>query len=680
MTLSVIIVNYNVRQFLENALASIVRALEGIEGEVIVVDNASDDGSVEMVREKYPAVRVLANSENIGFARANNLAFKEARGEWLLLINPDTVVQEDTLRVMLEFFRSHPETGLAGCKILNPDGSFQLPCRRSFPTPWVAFTKIIGLSAMFPKSRVFGRYNLTYLDPDASYEVDAVSGSFMMVSRTAFEKVGGLDESFFMYGEDLDWCYRIRQAGFSIYYVHETQIVHFKGESTRRSNVNEVQVFYGAMVLFVEKHFSASRVVRFFLRLGIALRGAAAMIARSGRSMAIALGDAVIVAFSVAAGEYIGQYVYFSRPYHFPSYAYPMVWIIPAAAVLVVGSFLGLYSTYRGSIRRSAAAVVISYVLLAATVFFVKTFAFSRAVTLISGVLAFLLLPGWRVILHLAGNRSGSGAQRRGIFGSRTLIVGTGPAGQEVLRRLRAHVENGYDVQGFIDTNNAHIGDRIGGIEIAGSLENVGKVIAQRRITDVIFSTDEIPYTAILSVIAHSSNRSVNFRMVPTSLEAIIGKTRIDDLDTLPLVEIDYNIHRLRNRIVKRGFDVAVSSLLLLTAYPIVRVLRMLRILRKTGPVTAACTLLPRVFGGDVSLVGLPLDDEDLPVRGRGESPSLTGMYLGPRGMTGLVQLHDGKGLTREERERYALYYAKNQSLLLDVDILMKSVMNAYRG
>jgi lipopolysaccharide/colanic/teichoic acid biosynthesis glycosyltransferase len=324
-------------------------------------------------------------------------------------------------------------------------------------------------------------------------------------------------------------------------------------------------------------------------------------------------------------------------------------------------------------------AVIIGYVLLSATVFFVKTFAFSRAVMVISGCLAIIALPGWRVVLRLTGARTGAGLRRRGIFGSRTLIVGTGSAGQEVLRRLRARVDDGYDVLGFIDTTNAHIGDRIAGVEIVGSLENVGKIIEERHITDVIFSTDEIPYTAILSVISRSNNRSVNFRLVPTSLESIIGKTRIDDLDTLPLVEIDYNIHRLRNRFVKRIFDLIISALMLLTWFPVVLVLRFLGLLRRDAWLTRWTNDLPLVFWGERSLVGR---SDDIQSGSSGHEPGAflpRGIYLGPRGLTGLVQLHDGNDLTREERERYELYYAKNQSLLLDVEILLKTMLNAFR-
>jgi O-antigen biosynthesis protein len=669
MTLSVIIVNYNVRQFLENALTSISRALTGIDGEVIVVDNASDDGSAAMVREKFPAVRLIESAGNVGFARANNLALKVAQAEFLLLINPDTIVQEDTFRVMLDFFRAHPETGLAGCRILNPDGSFQLPCRRSFPTPWVAFTKVFGLSTMFPKSRLFGRYNLTYLDPDATYEVDAVSGSFMMLRRAVYEKIGGLDESFFMYGEDLDWCYRVRQAGFAIHYVHATQIIHFKGESTRRSNIDEVRVFYGAMILFVEKHFARSRVAWFFLHLGIGLRGAAAVLARSVRAIAFAVVDALIVMGTIVVAEWL----YPGRVFRFPSYAYPIVYLIPAGIVLAVGGIAGLYGSRRGGIRRAAATVIISYVLIAATVFFVKTFAFSRVVALLSGVLAFVLVPGWRIILRLVTGGKAGPAQRRSIFGSRTLIVGTGQSAQEVLRRLRVRVDDGYDVHGFIDTSSARIGDRLGGVEIVGSLENISKVIDERRITDVIFSTDELPYTTILSVIGRSKNRNINFRLVPTSLESIIGKTHIDELDTLPLVEIDYNIRRLRNRALKRAFDILVSGLLLVVGYPFVELPRMTGMLSPGGAIPTTYRKLVAVFRGTISLVGRP-EDSGLPV-----ATHAPDMYLGPVGLTGMVQLHAGNVLSPEDREHYELYYAKNQSLLLDVEILSRSIVNAFR-
>lgn len=665
MDLSVIIVNYNVRQFLENSLTSVFRALEGLKGEVFVVDNASDDGSVEMVKSKFPNVRLIENPANVGFARANNIALRQTSGRYILLLNPDTIVQEDTLKTMIRFLDDHPEAGLAGCKILNPDGTFQLPCRRSFPTPWVAFTKIFGLSALFPKSRLFGRYNLTFLSPDETYPVDAVSGSFMMLRREVYEKVGGLDEAFFMYGEDLDWCYRIQQAGYRVYYVPRTQIIHFKGESTRRSDIDEIRMFYQAMQLFVEKHFSSSLFVEVFLSIGITLRAALALLRRMSQPLLIALVDFVLVDLILLASEYL----YFGHVFGYPAYAYPIVWTVPP--LIVVGSmyFMGVYSTNRHSVSRSALAVIVSYLIVSATVFFAKDFAFSRAVVLIAGAITFVVLPGWRLLFQaLTGRRTSA---RRTLFGRPTVIVGTGTSAQEVLRRLRARVDNGYDVVGFIGTHRRQIGEKIAGVEVVGSIDNVAKVIDERKVREVIFSTDGLSYQDILSVIVRSGRSGVNFRLVPTSLEAIIGKPSIDELDTLPLVEIDYNIHKPGHRVAKRMFDLVVSGMGLLL-YPFMGLLTKLR-----GSKGNVLLLLPQVFLGRISLVGRPLDDTD--EDGAHPAQSARRSYLGPRGITGLVQINQRDDLTAEDIERYKLYYAKNQSLMLDVEILLKALLRSVR-
>ena len=222
MDLSIIIVNYNVKEFLQNLLNSISKASSNISKEIIIVDNASDDGSVEMIREKFPSAQLISNNKNLGFGKANNQALKIAKGKCVLLINPDTVVSEDTFDKLIQFFENNPGAGLVGCKILNPDGSLQLACRRSFPGPWTSFCKVTGLSNLFPNSKIFARYNLTYLSEDQTYEVDAISGSFMMMRKEVYDKVGGFDEEFFMYGEDLDLCYRIQIAGHKVFYVHNT--------------------------------------------------------------------------------------------------------------------------------------------------------------------------------------------------------------------------------------------------------------------------------------------------------------------------------------------------------------------------------------------------------------------------------------------------------------------------
>jgi hypothetical protein len=654
--LSVIIVNYNVRVFLENALVSACKAMRGISGEVFVVDNASDDGSVEMLRQKFPSVRLIANDTNLGFAAANNIALREVAGDYVLLLNPDTVVQEDTFRVMINFIEQHPDVGLAGCKILNPDGTLQLACRRSFPTPWVSFTKITGLSTLFPRSRIFSRYNLEYLDPDETYEVDAVSGSFMVVRRAALESVGNLDEQFFMYGEDLDWCYRIKRAGWKICYVPLTRIIHYKGESARRSDIDEVRLFYQAMRLFVRKHFRRGPFSDAVLRGGIAVREWVASFARIARPLGAALLDFILVNVSLALGEYI----WFGQVFHFPSYGYPVIMTVPWLIIAITMQSMGVYTKRKLSISRAAGAVIIGYIIMAASTFFFKQYGFSRMVMAISGCINIILLPGWRLVARTMFRSPERG--RKSLFGRRTLIVGAEASGQAVLHKLRARITDGYDVVGFIDTNRMRIGEKIAGVEILGSIDNIGKVIQEQRATEVIFSTDVLSYADILSVIGRSRDRGVNFRLVPNSLEVIIGKTHIDELDDIPLVDIEYNIDRSSHRFAKRAFDIVVSMCVLFIIYPFT-------LMKKNaggslGSFGRNVLLAPAVLRGEMSVVGPP----------RGSAPAAS-IFLGKPGVTGLVQIHYRDELTPEEIENYNLYYAKNQSLPLDVEILVKSFL-----
>jgi GT2 family glycosyltransferase len=656
MELSIIIVNYNVRPFLEQALIAVQKAVVGLRGEVIVVDNASDDGSVEMIRQRFPDVGLMVNERNVGFAAANNQALRACRGEFVLLLNPDTVVQEDTFRVMIEFFRTHPDAGLAGCKVLNPDGTLQPACRRSFPTPWVAFTKISGLSTLFPKSSLFAKYNLSYRDANASYEVDAISGSFMFARRSVVEHVGGLDEQFFMYGEDLDWCFRIKQAGWNVYYVHQTQIIHYKGESVRRSELDEVRLFYEAMRVFVRKHVSHGAFTDVVLRFGIAMRQWMAAINKISRPMRAVILDVVLV----GCASLLGQYVWFGEAFHFPAYAYPVTLTAPALIIVAAMFAVGVYTTHKLSVVRTLNATVIGLLIISALTFFFKQYGFSRMVVLISGLMTLVALPGWRLIAR-ARLRSPQ-YRRKSLFGRRTLIVGADTSGQEVLRRLRGRMEDGYDIIGFIDLNRKRVGELVGGVEILGSIDNIGKVISEHRASEIIFSTDVLSYSDILAIISRTRNRSVNYRLVPSSLEVIIGKTHIDELGDIPLVDIEYNINKPMNRFLKRAVDLGVSLLLLILAYPFVWIRSTMR--QHAGTAGSRILRLPDVLRGRMSLVGPPAE-------GRNDrSP-----YLGKAGLTGLVQINSHRDLSPEEIERYNLYYAKNQSLLLDIEIMIKSLV-----
>jgi N-acetylglucosaminyl-diphospho-decaprenol L-rhamnosyltransferase len=254
--LSIVIVNYNTCDLLRACLLSIGRSEATPAFELFVVDNASTDGSARMVASEFPDAQLIESGVNGGYARANNLALRRSRGRYLLLLNPDTELPPSALRAMVDFMDAHPEAGAAGPKLVRLDGSLDLACRRSFPSPEVSFYRMLGLSAHFPRSRRFGRYNLTYLDPDQPAEVDSVVGAFMMVRAEAVGQVGLLDEAFFMYGEDLDWAYRIKSRGWKILYNPGVVVLHHKGASSRRRSQRTIVEFYRAMYIFYRKHYA----------------------------------------------------------------------------------------------------------------------------------------------------------------------------------------------------------------------------------------------------------------------------------------------------------------------------------------------------------------------------------------------------------------------------------------
>ncbi len=299
--LSVVIVNYNVKHFIEQCLFSVLKASENIACEVFVVDNNSVDGSVTLIKEKFPQVNLIVNKTNTGFSVANNQALKIAKGEYVLLLNPDTVVQEDTFSKILAFMDEHPDAGGLGVKMLDGQGNFAPESKRGLPTPEVAFYKMFGFSRFFPKSKRFGKYHLSYLSEDELAEIDVMSGAFMLIRKTALDKIGFLDATFFMYGEDIDLSYRIKKAGYKNYYFPDTQIIHYKGESTKRSSLNYVVIFYKAMAIFSNKHFSGSNAFWFnaLIHLAIFLKASLALLSRFFKAFTVPMIDFGIITFGL---------------------------------------------------------------------------------------------------------------------------------------------------------------------------------------------------------------------------------------------------------------------------------------------------------------------------------------------------------------------------------------------
>ncbi len=280
MDITVVIVNYRVKLFLEQTLRSVEEATQGLDAEVIVVDNNSGDDSIDFVRQRFPQVTFIENTDNVGFARANNQAVMRAAGLFTLILNPDTIISRPCIEQCIEWMRGHERCGAIGVRMVDGNGVFLPESKRAFPTPWVSFCKIFGLSALFPRSRWFARYHLRYLDDRQPHRIDILAGAFMLCRTTLLQQVGGFDEDFFMYGEDIDLSYRMVLAGYENWFL-PVEIIHYKGESTKKDSMRYVRVFYEAMLIFYRKHYPRMGVVFYpIVKLGVLVRASMAALKR----------------------------------------------------------------------------------------------------------------------------------------------------------------------------------------------------------------------------------------------------------------------------------------------------------------------------------------------------------------------------------------------------------------
>lgn len=557
MKLSVVIVNYNVKYFLEQCLHSVEAAIKGIDAEVFVVDNNSVDGSVEMVREKFPDVKLIANTVNTGFSVANNQAIKVASGEYILLLNPDTVVELDTFSKSVEFMDAHPDAGGLGIKMVDGSGRFLPESKRGLPTPAVAFYKIFGLSALFPKSRIFGQYHLGYLDNEKTHVVDVLAGAYMMLRRETLEKTGLLDETFFMYGEDIDLSYRITKSGYKNYYFPGARIIHYKGESTKKSSINYVFVFYNAMVIFARKHFSQknARLFSFLIHIAIYLRAGISILHRLLNKVLLPLADAaVIYSGSLLIVDYWESNVTYTFGGHYPPQflfgllpGYVLIWLF---SVLLAGGYdkpLSLRKIFTG-IFAGTIAILVFYALLPAG------FRFSRAIIILSGIWGIASVTGIRLLLHFAGFRS----YRLGLNPNRRFaIIGNKDESERVADILRKGLVNAGFI-GLVNTENSKNNTE----GFIGSLPNISDIINIYKIDEVIFCAKDIPASQIIDTMSQLSKLQVEFKIVPPESLSIIGSNSISTTGDLYVIEIN-SITRVNNLRNKRLLDVVLSILLM---------------------------------------------------------------------------------------------------------------------
>lgn len=550
--LSVVIVNYNVSYFLEQCLHSVFKASEEITCEVFVVDNNSVDGSVEMVQEKFPQAILIANKDNVGFSRANNQAIRISKGRHVLLLNPDTLVEEDTFVKSVNYMDNHPDVGGLGVKMIDGKGQFLPESKRGLPTPSVAFYKIFGLSALFPKSKIFSEYHLGYLSKDETHEVPVLSGAYMMMRAETLKKVGLLDEEYFMYGEDIDLSYRITLGGYKNVYFSDTRIIHYKGESTKKSSVNYVFVFYRAMLIFARKHFSArlAKTFSFLINLAIYLRAFVAIANRFVKKAIVPVVDAILVFSGLlllkSNYEAYTGISYDSDLSNFAFLSYTGIWMLN---IYIFGGYdkpIKLINILKG-IAIGTIGILAVYSLLP------EDLRFSRALILLGTLSTGTTYVLFRTVLHLLkfnAFRIGNPApQKLGVVSKLSEFNRIKSLILDVDERVAGQI---HHIQSICDSDN---------YDLPKVLQEFIEVY---KLDAIIFSGEDIPSHQIISLMASVKSQKLDFKIAPPESLYIIGSNSIEKGGELFIMDLNA-INKPKNKRKKRALDVGFSLIFLLS-------------------------------------------------------------------------------------------------------------------
>ncbi|MCB9231335.1 MAG: glycosyltransferase [Bacteroidia bacterium] len=646
MQLSVIIVNYNVKHFLEQCLLSVEKAMMGLEAEVFVVDNNSVDGSQQMVAEKFPWVQLIDNQVNVGFSTANNQAIRISNGKYVLLLNPDTVVEEETFHKVVNFMEETPKAGALGVKMIDGQGKFLPESKRGVPYPWVAFYKIFGISRLFPKSKRFGRYYATHLSVDENNPVEVLSGAFMLLRKEALDKVGLLDETFFMYGEDIDLSYRVIQGGYENYYFADTQIIHYKGESTKKGSLNYVRVFYNAMIIFAKKHFHSGGQQLFILLIHLAIyfRASIAVLNRLWKKIAFPLMETALIYGAIFG---IKEYWEFRANYiEGEDGQYPLTFDLVAAPIysVIFVFFLWSFGAYKKPfrIRPILTAGFSGFIAIATVSYIFKDINFSRAIVGLSSIATIFLALTTRGLINLLdkGNFFFTEEARK-----RAVIVGDEEEGGRIRKLIRGELNYPVEVLGTVLTGEIPQTDSYQNI---GQVAQLGEIISVYKVDEVIFSNKSLSFQRIINIMAGLENKSMDYKIVPSGADYLVGPQVIH---SSLYSGFSFNLARKDLLAKKRSFDL-LTSIFLLLIYPLT-----FWLYRKPGK---ALRNLWNVLRGEYHLVGyIRLHPEGLPEIKQGV-------------LNMLHRVHKRGKNTGDYSAGLDRHYARSYSPELDLEILLK--------
>ena len=555
MKLSVILVNYNVRHFLEQALLSVQRAAQGIETEIFVVDNNSTDTSIAMLTSRFPNVNLIQNKKNVGFAIANNQAYAQSKGEYILLLNPDTVVSENTFQKCIAKMDADSSIGGLGVKAIDGSGTYLPESKRGFPTPWVAFCKAFGLSRFFPKSKLFNHYYLGHLSADESNEVEILVGSFMFLRRKAIEKMGTLlDESYFMYGEDIDLSYRILQAGYKNFYLADTKIIHYKGESTKKGSLNYVRTFYTAMLIFARKNLPRSNAWLYIALIQIAVwfRALISLVSYFFKSNFLPLFDSILIVAGLFYLRSAWSNFYFSDS----DYIKPHVFLINA----LLYTAIWLYSVFFSggydnpvAMLRVFRGILIGTV-LNASVYGLLNLAYrsSRMMLLLGAVWAFCATV---FVRWLASRINPNLLIEENKTNRKLIVIGDG---EEVVRAKNIWMKRN-SLGNYLGSIN--IGEKDVQESSLGKISALKEIIGLYQPDEIIFCAASLPYQKIIGQFEHLKAPKMQLSILNPHSNILIGSTDKNmraDFDYSDPFQLASNASKRNKRLIDIALAISV--------------------------------------------------------------------------------------------------------------------------
>ncbi len=670
--ISIVIVNYKVKEYIANLLNSLKKAQADFNLEIFVVDNDSQDNSVDYLRARYEDVIYIENKENVGFGVANNQAIMQARGEFTLIINPDTLVSEDTLEIMVNHMRHNLKCGASGCKILNPDGTFAPESKRTIPTINTAINKVLGLNTLFPKSKVFGSYYLGWLDENERSHIEVLSGCFMFWRTELLKSLNGFDERFFMYGEDIDLCYRIQSTDYYIEYVPTTSIIHYKGESTRKGDLKYVRIFNKALFQFFDKHYSSnySKVFRSLVFTAIWIRILISFVIHNVRSLVSITTDLILLNVSVILGFLIRFNFSIEIFTNIQSLKYLWINVLASIFYILTGSIFNLFKNKKTSISNAIKAVFGTYIGITLVTFFVRNLAFSRLALIYGLIAAIVLFLINRLIQINVGNTSSKVTGR--IKTSKILLVGSEEFAMPIKKQIYSRPDWNYDIVGVVAVNDESE-------NYIGSLPQLRDLIRAYNVDQVFFLLDSISYKVMLQHITGLQDERVILKLIPDSKDFILGKSNVEYLEQIPVIDIDVPYTNKLSQWTKRLVEIFFSLPMVLLTSPLIIIahVNLRGKAKEFGPIRLIAPILENkvhnkalllwnIFLGKIHIVGSSL------------TQSNNAPYSVKPGIMGYAQIHQTRILSETDTDNYLLYYLQNYSFWLDIDIMVKSILSNY--